>query len=274
MKSVLVVYVPVLHAGYLKLFKEYRGQVSCLYVLGDDLVREFVFLEPEIRAVDAESMRRAIAALNLFPETKILTKSALKAIKATPIIMVDDAISDRIAKKYDLKVKERVSVFLRWDEVNVLSQAEVNYTHITSKAIDRQLIDLATEASSQSGDWWRRVGAVVTRAKKPLFITHNRHVPTEQTVYANGDPRDFVPAGTNSEINTVLHGEQGIITKAAREGVSLLDTELYVTVFPCPMCAKQIAYSGIKRVYFNTGHASLDGESVLKSQGVEIVLVK
>ena len=49
---------------------------------------------------------------------------------------------------------------------------------------------------------------------------------------------------------------------------------MYVTVFPCPPCAKLIAYSGIKRLYCGGGYAVLDGEEVLKSNGVEIYFVE
>ena len=36
--------------------------------------------------------------------------------------------------------------------------------------------------------------------------------------------------------------------QAARNGVSIEGATIYVTVFPCPICARMIANSGIKHV--------------------------
>ncbi|MEN9558067.1 MAG: hypothetical protein RL141_436, partial [Candidatus Parcubacteria bacterium] len=74
-------------------------------------------------------------------------------------------------------------------------------------------------------------------------------------------------------IATTVHAEQALITEAARAGIALEGTDLYVTVFPCAMCAKQVAYAGIKRCFYASGHASLDGEAVMKAEGVELVYV-
>ena len=49
---------------------------------------------------------------------------------------------------------------------------------------------------------------------------------------------------------------------------------MYVTTFPCPTCAKLIAYSGIKKLYAGGGYAVLDGELVLKAKGVKIIFVE
>jgi len=64
-----------------------------------------------------------------------------------------------------------------------------------------------------------------------------------------------------------------LIAEAAKRGISLEGTNLYVTDFPCPPCAKLIARSGITRLYFSRGYAVLDGESTLKNKGVELVFV-
>ena len=44
-----------------------------------------------------------------------------------------------------------------------------------------------------------------------------------------------------------------------------------VSTFPCPNCAKLIALSGIKSCYYIKGYSMLDGYSVLKDFGVEVV---
>ena len=64
------------------------------------------------------------------------------------------------------------------------------------------------------------------------------------------------------------------VAEAARRGLALDDSSLYITTFPCPVCAKSIALSGIKHVYYKKGYSLLDAEDVLRAYGVEIVLVE
>jgi cytidine deaminase len=47
-----------------------------------------------------------------------------------------------------------------------------------------------------------------------------------------------------------VHAEMSAITDAARHGISLADSTLYTTTFPCHDCAKHIVSSGIKRVVY------------------------
>jgi dCMP deaminase len=114
----------------------------------------------------------------------------------------------------------------------------------------------------------------VVRGKKVIFRSHNHHVPSEHVPYAQGDPRDAIKAGTLNLVYTSLHAEQSIIAEAAREGASLAGTAMYLNVFPCPLCAKLMAYAGIKKCFYRTGSAWLDAESILRANGVKIILVK
>ena len=132
----------------------------------------------------------------------------------------------------------------------------------------------AKARGENSSCWWRQLGATIVKNKKPIIETYNRHTPSEYSSYAHGDPRDFIEPGKLNHIATVLHAEQAAITEAARRGVSLKGTSIYTPVFPCGMCAKQIAFSGIKKCYFQTGSASLGGEEVMRANGVEIILIK
>ena len=92
--------------------------------------------------------------------------------------------------------------------------------------------------------------------------------------WADGYSIDIIKAGEQSELASAMHAEQVLIARAAEEGISLRGTDIYLTTFPCPLCAKLIAFSGIRRCFIKGGHASLDGEHVLRARRVEIILVK
>jgi dCMP deaminase len=275
--TLLVLYAPVIHAGYIELYKHYGTVVDRVCVLGNTLIQELLPLHQEIRAVDPVIMSKLIAATGYCNDVTVLEGSNIHAAvqQSRQILMIDDAVSHKLAEEhFPIHDVEFLSVFLRWDESNVYSATPAGYDRISVDEHDRELMRQAIEEAKHSGDWWRQIGALIARDGHVLIRAHNKHVPTEQTSYIEGDPRDFITAGTASEINTTLHAEQCLITEAARSGTSLENSSLYVRVFPCPMCAKQVAYSGIRKVFFATGHASLDGEAVLRSQGVELVLVQ
>lgn len=271
----LVAYVPVLHRGYLDLFRKHSSEADKIYILGSDFIKEFSTLHQEIRALHPEESQKLIQALGLFKDVQILGPENISNLKNEQIILVSDELTRKFKEKYlkDQKVEEDTS-FLRWDESSVFSETNVHYDRVSEDEFDRSMIGLAEEEAKTSSDWWRHVGVVVVNQGKQLFASHNQHVPSEYTPYIQGDPRDFVKAGERSELASAFHGEQVAIAKAASQGISLQGTSIYVTTFPCPVCAKLVAFSGIQKCFFKKGHASLDGEKVLKVKGVELILVK
>lgn len=275
MKPALVLYVPVIHAGYLRLFQEQKDRVDGFYLLGDKLVAEFATLHHEIRALPPEVMKKEIEALGYFTKVEVLTPENTELLKERDILSADEEVSHRFVAKYLPGNRATyLSVFLRWDEKSVLTVRDIDTSASSEDAQDREFIKRAGAEALKSSDWWRQVGAIVVKDGKTILETHNHHVPSEQMPYINGDPRDVIEAGKHSHLSTALHAEQSVIVEAARKGISLEDTSLFLTVFPCVVCAKLVAYSGIKKVYFATGHASLDGEQVLKANNVELIQVK
>ena len=278
-KPVLLLYVPVLHEGYLKLFRKYRGKVDTLYLLGEDVVAEFSLLHKEIRALDPVIAARIITALNVFDTVTVLEKKNRRKIVselgATHIIAASDELSRNFVKKYLPKAHVVFeNIFLRWDEKSVNSSKAPKGVPISSSPFDRNIMTRIGTEGRKSSDWWRQVGGAIVRGKKVIMEQHNRHVPSEHMPYLDGDPRDVIPAGTNNQLSTAIHSEQLLVAEAAKRGVSLEGTSIYVTVFPCPVCAKLIAYSGIKKCFFASCFASLDGERVMRANGVRMIFVK
>ena len=265
--------VPVLHRGYVNLFERYQKDACALYLLGEKMRAEGTFYHEEIRALPPVTMKTCIESLQIFDSVEILDAEPPGWLQEFRIITTSDALSQRIVEKYFPKsdvVKD--TAFLRWDEKNVAAQRDLRYAHISCEKGDREMIVMAKGVAQESSDYWRHIGGVaVLPGGKIIGTGFNCHVPSEHLPYVFGDPRDHIKAGVNPEIATVLHAEQWIITQAARQVLG--GASLYLTMFPCAMCAKEVAYSGIKRLYFETGHVNLNGEDVLRSQGVEIVQV-
>lgn len=276
MKPILLLYVPVVHSGYVRLFRKYKNRASALYVFGKRIIDEFTNLHQEIRAVGPQLTVRMLKNLGYFRVIGILSKSTLARLRDSKLVLADEEISRRFVKKYFPRKRNVIyeKVFLRWDETTVKSVGLLKGTGISTRRFDKQMIARAITEGQRSSDWWRRVGAVIVKGKRVILEAHNKHVPSEHVPYIDGDPRDFIEAGKLSHLSTALHAEQTVMVEAARKGLSLSGTAIYLSVFPCPVCAKLIAYSGIKKCYFVSGHASLDGQRVLKAKGVKIIQVK
>ncbi len=278
MRTILILYMPVLHQGYIKLLEKYRS-ANCLYLLGSELVSELAE-HVEIRELDPAIALKVIAPLGMIPEIRILDSSELKVIRRRKemfrIVVANEAITRKLVERYlpDVEVTFEPTS-LRWEESNVLSLTDVSFDRISTDEIDRNYLKEAQEEASQkSSDWWRRVGVVLVTQTGLELKSYNQHVPTEYTPYINGDPRDSIEAGTKSDFSSALHSEKAVFAQALRAGISTEGADLYTTVFPCPDCAKLIAYSGIKQLFFKTGHASLDGAEILKVKGVKIIKVE
>ncbi|MDZ7714353.1 MAG: anti-phage dCTP deaminase [Rhodovibrio sp.] len=52
------------------------------------------------------------------------------------------------------------------------------------------------------------------------------------------------------EFGRIVHAEMSAITDAARRGLSIANSTLYCTTFPCHMCARHIISAGIMRVVY------------------------
>jgi len=136
------------------------------------------------------------------------------------------------------------------------------------------MMKLSLGEAAKSVDWWRQVGGVIVRDDKVLLAGFNQHLPSEYEAYFHNDMRSLFSKGKFIELLVSIHAEANLIAAAAKRGIKLDSTSLYVSLFPCPICAKQIAQAGIKKLYYLSGYSLTDGEAVLRQAGVELIRVK
>jgi len=290
--KIIVAHIPVLHEGYKRLFEKYPDATQ-LFLLGEKITCDFRQLTKDIRALKPELIKKAVESWGRFEKVEIIDGEGLKGLSkhfqsdwfsgGTEIIMPDEDIMHELAEKYlpvDVASKNKAkivfdSIFLRWDKHSSFKNNPIEADQKTSiKDSDRKIISLLRVEAEKSSDFWRQIGAAIVKDGKIVSMTHNRSVPVEGLNYSEGDPRSDFHKGVNVELSLFFHCEAALIAEAAKKGISLEGAELFVTTFPCPPCAKLVAYSGIKKIYYSDGYGTLDGERVLKSQGVEIVFVK
>ena len=278
-EEIVVAYVPVLHAGYIALFKRHSGKK--LYLLGRDLMTSlpgFDRMERDIRALAQEDMKRAIHALGVFSSVDVLDQANVVHFNdfTGRVTMPDEDVSRAVALKFFSHQQVFLEpIFLRWDMENATFNRPVSPDRIlSSSAFDYEVMGKAFALAEKSPDWWRQVGALAVRDGTVLISAFNKHMPHEQSLYALGDPRFNFTWGERIEVSNALHAEQGIIAQAARKGIALQDASLYVTTFPCPPCAASISEAGISRVYYSEGYSLTGAKAILRGFGIEIIHIE
>lgn len=271
----VIAYVPTPHAGYLKFFRSYPGEI--LYLFGEEFIKEFPSLVRHLPGVTPEEAQLMIRATGIFAEVHILTPTMLDVVRHMRIVMPDEDVTHAFVGKY-LGVGARV-IFdgrwrLRWDWGATQKQLRPGDEQVVSEEeFGKFSMSVARIIAGKSPDWWRQIGAILIGEKVNPIFCFNRHVPSDQSAYCNGDPRSNFEPGEHIDVSCALHAEAGVIAEAAKRGVSTEGCDLWVTTFPCPPCAYLIAYSGIRHLYYADGYARLEGAEVLKSKGVEILRV-
>jgi dCMP deaminase len=276
MNKAVVVYVPVLHEGYRRLFEKHPD-ARTLYLFGAEVIASYEHLIKDIRKLSPELVKKAVESWGMFDRVEILNEQTIRELqeKETPLVVSDDDLTTALIEKYFKQNPiEKDTIFLRWDKKTSVEPVQVSPdVKISSAEFDQKMIELTLEEGKKAKDWWRRIGAAVVKDGKVVIQIHNNYVPSDQIANDQGDPRGNFKGGIHLESSLAIHAEAGLVARAAKEGISLTGVDVYTENFPCPPCAKQLAYSGIKRLYYRTGYKVLDGEQILRSQGVEIVFV-
>lgn len=101
MKTILMLYVPMIDRRYLNLFGKYKD-VDALYILGNDLVCECRRSESDNNAIDPFIVKKIVKAIELFKKVEVLDKKCLPEIQknGTNIVSVQEEISLAAVKKY------------------------------------------------------------------------------------------------------------------------------------------------------------------------------
>ena len=116
---------------------------------------------------------------------------------------------------------------------------------------DDTFMSIANTIAMRSKGNRLKVGAVLVRDKRILSIGYN------------GLPSGYTPDVLEDENNTtkpdVIHAELNCILNAAKEGIQLQGSTLYVTHSPCRHCAALIKQAGITVVIYQSIYRDTSG---------------
>jgi|TARA_Y100000031_G_scaffold1085_1_gene1386 dCMP deaminase len=129
----------------------------------------------------------------------------------------------------------------------------------------KYFMNIANEVATRSTCDRKHVGAVIVRDKTLLSTGYNGSI--------RGLPHcDEVGHEMESDhcIRTI-HAEANAIVQAARNGVQIDNTEIFITASPCYDCFKMIANTGIKIIYYGEFYREERIITHAKELGIELV---
>ena len=269
----LIIHMPVIHKGYVNFLEKIQKDVSAVFIIDEKFLEELSEFKPDIASLPADKVENLLEKLG-FNNISILYKNKISELDGKNIVFVQDEVSRNLADKYFKHNKiQWESVFLRWGKDVVLVKKTLDDMPVSKDSFDIKMMTQASAETAKSSEWWRRIGAVLVKDRKIILKANNKDLPSDHTPYQVGEIRDLFNTGERPDLASTIHAEQSIIAQAAKEGVSTKGLSIYVTTFPCPICAKLIACSGIKKVYFAEGWSNFDAKKVLESAGVKITYV-
>jgi len=287
MKKILLIYIPVFHQGYVKLFRKSVFDEICLigdleFIIKNDLENRAYLNRSFLHAVDSLLIKESVKFI-LKSNQKITIWSGRESLqKNIHFLLPDDDISSYLIEDYlqphCLSYEVINGPFLRWSKGIPKQESQPENVPIAFEGgqFIRKIVKLGYEEAGHSSDWWRQVGAVLfnEETEKVLFSGYNKHLPGGIHQSSFGDARSSFNPGERSDLCCAIHAEKNVFAKALRAGISTEGLSMYTTTYPCSMCADFISETGIKKVYYTEGYSVMEqAGSAMRAKGIEIIHV-
>lgn len=105
---------------------------------------------------------------------------------------------------------------------------------------DEYFMSISLLASTRSPCNRLKVGCVIVKDNRVLSTGYNGFLP--------GNPHLSIVVDNHEQ--ATVHAEQNAICHAAKNGINIKDSCVYITHYPCINCFKSLRASGIKDIYY------------------------
>ena len=120
----------------------------------------------------------------------------------------------------------------------------------------------------------RQVGAVIVKDNKIISKGYNDAPEGCLSCKDLGGcirQKNNIPSGTRQEYCRAVHAEQrAIIEAATKEGVSIKGGTLYVTTYPCGICARMIIECRIEKIVYKGDYMDENSHQMLNESGIVV----
>ncbi len=118
---------------------------------------------------------------------------------------------------------------------------------------DEYFMGIAELVGKRSTCLRRQVGSVAVMNRRILTTGYNGALPGLEHCGKTGCIREKnnIPSGERHELCRGVHAEQNCVIQAAIHGIKLGGATMYVTTWPCAVCAKMIIAAGFKKLIYD-----------------------
>lgn len=126
-------------------------------------------------------------------------------------------------------------------------------------------MDIAEQVATRSTCGRKYIGAVIVRDKTILSTGYNGSIRGSAHCNEAGHLME------NEHCVRTVHAEANAIVQAAKNGVNIDNSEIYITSSPCFNCFKMIVNSGIKKVYYKEFYRDKRITDFADELGIELI---
>lgn len=140
-----------------------------------------------------------------------------------------------------------------------------------------ELMKIANKFSTNSFCWQVQVGAVISKDGRILSTGYNKILPKDNYCMENKCIREVMHLnpGQDTQICMANHAESEAIDYCARNGIKINGSTMYLSLSPCPVCAKLIARSGIKQIICEREYLQQNlGREILEKSNIDLKIIQ
>jgi dCMP deaminase len=126
-------------------------------------------------------------------------------------------------------------------------------------------MSIADQVATRSTCSRKHVGAVIVRDKTILSTGYNGSLRGSPHCDEAGHDMD------HGHCIRTVHAESNAVAQAAKNGVNIDNSEIYVTASPCLTCFKLIGNCGIRKVHYKEFYRDERINEYAKQAGIELI---
>lgn len=126
-------------------------------------------------------------------------------------------------------------------------------------------MNIAEQVATRSTCDRKHIGAVIVRERTILSTGYNGSVKGAPHCDDIGHDID------NGHCVRTVHAEANAVAQAAKHGVAIDNSEIYITASPCLNCFKLIANAGIKVVYYKEFYRDERINEYAQQAGIKLI---
>ncbi|MBU90025.1 deaminase [Candidatus Woesearchaeota archaeon] len=139
---------------------------------------------------------------------------------------------------------------------------------MTRVSWEEYFMNIAKESATRSTCDRKHIGAVIVRDRTILSTGYNGSIRGMPHCDEAGHLME------NDHCVATIHAESNAILQAAKNGVMIKDSEVYITASPCWTCFKMLANAGIKKIYYGEFYRDERIFDTAKKLGIELTHLK